>query len=147
MKATLTAKLAQLTRRLADLDHLLGAEDAAADLDNFRRLSREHAEITPVVMLYQEHQAAERDLAAAQEMLADPEVRDFAQSELETAKQRMAALEQSCKRRCCPVTRTTSATSFSKSAPAPAATNRDCSPATCSGCIPGMRSAIAGRSS
>src|SRR5207249_3932198 len=59
MKPTLEAKLAQLTRRLADLDQLLGAEDAAADLDSFRKLAREHAEITPVVALYREHQAAD----------------------------------------------------------------------------------------
>jgi peptide chain release factor 1 len=93
MKPTLTAKLAQLTRRLVDLDHLLGAEDAAADLANFRKLAREHAEITPIVALYGDHQAAERDLAAAQELLADPAERDFAQSEIEAARERMTALE------------------------------------------------------
>ena len=90
---TLTAKLAQLTRRLADLDQLLGAEDAAADLDSFRKLAREHAEITPVVALYRDYQAAERDLSAAQEMLADPALRDFAQSEIDAARARMASLE------------------------------------------------------
>ena len=93
MKASLAAKLAQLTRRLADLDHLLGAENATADLDSFRRLSREHADIGPVVALYGEYQAAERDLAAAQEMLADSGLRDFAQSESEAARARMAVLE------------------------------------------------------
>ena len=93
MKPTLTAKLAQLTRRLADLDQLLGAEDAAADLDSFRKLAREHAEITPVVALYRDFQAAERDLAAAQEMLADPGLRDFAQSEIDAARARMSSLE------------------------------------------------------
>ncbi len=93
MKASLAAKLAQLTRRLADLDHLLGAEDATADMDSFRRLSREHSEIGPVVALYGDYQAAARDLAAAQEMLADAGLRDFAQSEIEAARERMAALD------------------------------------------------------
>ena len=93
MKASLAAKLAQLTRRLADLDQLLGAEFATADLENFRRLSREHAEIGPVVALYAEFQAAARDLAAAQEMLADSGLREFAQSETEVARTRMTVLE------------------------------------------------------
>jgi len=93
MKASLATKLAQLTRRLADLERLLGAESATTDLDNFRRLSREHAEIGPVVGLYGEYLAAERDLAAAQEMLADPALRDFAQSESEAARERMSLLE------------------------------------------------------
>ena len=52
MKATLEAKLAQLERRLIDVEHLLGAPDAAADLDEVRRLSREHAEIGPIVRLF-----------------------------------------------------------------------------------------------
>src|SRR4051812_30125410 len=93
MKASLTAKLTQLTRRLADLDHLLGAENATADLDEFRRLSRERADIAPVVELYGRYQASERDLAAAQEMLADPAMREFAQTELEAARARMSQLE------------------------------------------------------
>ena len=42
------------------------------DLDRYRALSREHAEITPVVALYRDWQKADARLAAAQEMLADP---------------------------------------------------------------------------
>jgi len=93
MKESLESKLAQLTRRLVDLEHLLGAPDAAADLDAFRRLSREHAEVAPIVALYRDYQGAERDLVAAQEMATDPSTRDFAQSEIEASRARMAALE------------------------------------------------------
>ena len=88
----LVAQLAT-RRRLSDVESLLGAEDATSDLDSFRRLSREHAEVGPVVALYRDYQAAESDLATAQEMLADPAMRDFAQSEIDAAKARMAALE------------------------------------------------------
>jgi peptide chain release factor 1 len=93
MKESLETKLAQLTRRLVDLEHLLGAPDAAVDLDAFRRLSREHAEVAPIVALYRDYQGAERDLLAAQEMAADPSTRDFAQAEIEMSRQRMAQLE------------------------------------------------------
>ena len=93
MKGSLESKLAQLTRRLVDLEHLLGAPDAAADLDAFRRLSREHAEVAPIVALYRDYQSAERDLLAAQEMATDPSTRDFAQLEIESARARMAHIE------------------------------------------------------
>ncbi|MEO8134904.1 MAG: peptide chain release factor 1 [Betaproteobacteria bacterium] len=93
MKASLAAKLAQLARRLADLDQMLGAQRATSDLDEFRKQSRERAEIAPVVELYGEYLAAERDLGAAQEMMGDAATRDFAQLESETARARLAALE------------------------------------------------------
>ena len=93
MKASLAAKLGALTRRLSDVEQLLGAEDATSDLDSFRKLSREHAELGPVVALYRDYQGAGRDLEAAQEMLGDPSLRDFGQSESDDAKARMAAIE------------------------------------------------------
>src|SRR3954467_15945536 len=93
MKASLAAKLAQLERRLSDVEQILGSEEATRDIESFKRLSREHAEIGPVVVLYREYQAAEADLAAAQEMLSDPAMRDFAQAEIDDARSRMAGLE------------------------------------------------------
>src|SRR3954467_10092721 len=93
MKASLAAKLAQLERRLSDVEQILGSEEATRDIESFKRLSREHAELGPVVALYREHQSSEADLAAAQEMLGDPTMRDFAQTEIDAAKARMSALE------------------------------------------------------
>ena len=93
MKASLAAKLAQLERRLFDVEQILGSEEATRDIESFKRLSREHAEIGPVVALYRDYQSAEADLGAAQEMLADASLRDFAQSEIDAAKERMTALE------------------------------------------------------
>ena len=39
------------------------AEDATRDLDRYRALSKEHAEIDPIVALFREYRAAEADLA------------------------------------------------------------------------------------
>jgi peptide chain release factor 1 len=93
MKPSIAAKLDQLARRLDELNRLLSAEDATRDLNEFKRLSREHAEITPVVAGFNEYKAAEADLAAAAEMAADPEMRSFAEAESKAAKERMAELE------------------------------------------------------
>ena len=59
MKESIAAKLAQLTLRLEELNGLLSSENVTANLDTYRKLTREHAEITPVVELYQAYRASE----------------------------------------------------------------------------------------
>jgi len=68
MKISLRTKLDQLSARLQELDALLAAEDATRDLDRYRALARERAEIDPVVARFGEFEHAEADLAAAVEM-------------------------------------------------------------------------------
>ncbi|CAG0973625.1 Peptide chain release factor RF1 [Rhodocyclaceae bacterium] len=93
MKNSIRDKLQHLTERRAELDALLGSEEATRDMDNYRKLSREHAEIGPVVELFAAYRRAEADLASAREMLGDPEMKDFAAEESAAAQSRMAALE------------------------------------------------------
>jgi peptide chain release factor 1 len=93
MKPSLATKLAQLTQRLDELDRELASETVTAKLDNYRKLTREHAEIGPVVALYRHYQQSERDLAAALDMAADPDMKAFAEEEAEAAKARLAELE------------------------------------------------------
>ena len=98
MKPSLSVKLNQLTSRLEELNGLLAAEDVTRDLDRYRALSREHAEIAPVVALYRDWLQGERDLAAAQDMLSDPAMKSFGDDEAKAARERMAALEDELQR-------------------------------------------------
>ncbi|MDB5958728.1 MAG: prfA [Massilia sp.] len=93
MKPSMLAKLDQLANRLVELDELLGHESATSNMDNYRKMSREHAEIGPLVALYGQFQQASQDMAEAQQMLVDPEMKEFAQEEIENAKASLAALE------------------------------------------------------
>jgi len=93
MKSSIAAKLAQLALRLEELNHLLSAETVTANLDNYRKLTREHSEIAPVVALYQSYRRSEEDMQAAQEMASDPALRDFAEAEIRDARQRLAQIE------------------------------------------------------
>src|SRR6202142_3490557 len=93
MKASLAHKLGQLSQRLEEVDRELSREDVVADLDNYRRLSREHAEIAPVVALYRKYCQVENDAASAQTMLVDPDMRELAEAEIESAKEALEALE------------------------------------------------------
>ncbi len=93
MNVSLAGKLEQLSRRLAELDRLLSAETATADMDAYLRLTREHAEIAPVVALYEARRRALDDVHTAQEMAADPSMREFAQSELQEGQARVEGIE------------------------------------------------------
>ena len=68
MKSTLRAKLDSLVARRAELDRLLAAEDATRDMERFRSQSREHAELSGIVGLYDEYRRAEGDAEAAREL-------------------------------------------------------------------------------
>ena len=52
MKPSIASKLAQLAARLEELNALLSSEEVTKNLENYRKLTREHAEITPPVELY-----------------------------------------------------------------------------------------------
>lgn len=86
-------KLASLSERLDELNRLLSSENATADMDSFRKLSQEHAEITPIVEQYHAFEKYEADIAEAQKMLADPEMKAFAQEEIESGKEKLEAIE------------------------------------------------------
>ena len=93
MNPRLRVKLDSLSGRLEELNHLLAAENATKDLEQFRRLSREHAEISAVASLYDRFRQAERDAEAAREMAADTEMKSFADDELKSARASMERLE------------------------------------------------------
>ena len=93
MKQSIRDKLENLTGRLDELDRILSSSEATRDMDQYRKMTREHAELGPVVALYQQWQQTEADLASAQEMMADPEMKDLAEEEMKAAKERLPELE------------------------------------------------------
>jgi len=93
MNKSIAAKLTQISVRLEELTRLLSSETITADLDNYRKLTRERAELTPVVELYQAYQQSECDIATAQEMSADVEMREFADAEMREGKERLTQIE------------------------------------------------------
>ncbi|RKR44058.1 peptide chain release factor 1 [Paraburkholderia sp. BL17N1] len=92
MKTSMQRKLDQLTTRLAELNDLLSREDITSNLDQYRKLTREHAELGPVVDHYALWRQAMNDATTAQELLADASMRDFAEDEIRAARERMEKL-------------------------------------------------------
>ena len=93
MKPSLLTKLDHLSERLVEINQLLMQEGSTANMDNYRKLNREHAELTPVVALYHRYQQAQEDIASAQEMLTDPDMKEFAQEEIGHAKAVIESLD------------------------------------------------------
>jgi len=93
MKPSIVKKLDTLHDRLEEIGHLLSQENVTNDLDNYRKLTREHAEITPVVEVYEEYRKVTSDITTAQELLADPEMKEFAEAEIRSGKEKLSDFE------------------------------------------------------
>jgi peptide chain release factor 1 len=93
MKLSLQHKLTALAERLDELDRLLAQETTALDMDLYRRLTREHADISPVVMLFRRWQKIADDMAYAQTMLTDDDMKALAEQELQEGRLQLADTE------------------------------------------------------
>ena len=93
MKASLLEKLHQLSDRLEEVTHLLASENATDNMDEYRKLNKEYAELTPLVETYQAFQQAQQDKIDAEEMLSDPDMKEFAAEEINTAIAKAEQLE------------------------------------------------------
>lgn len=102
MKPSIASKLAQLAARLEELNRLLSSEDATRDMDSYRRLTREHAEIAPIVELYNAYRKSEQDIASAQTLAGDAEMRELAEAEIREGKARLERLEAELQRQLLP---------------------------------------------
>lgn len=86
-------RLEQLSHRLIEVDAMLSEPEIATDMDNFRKLSRERAELEPVVEAFKSYVATEGDLQAAQDMMRDPDMKEMGEEEYQIAKARIVELE------------------------------------------------------
>ena len=95
MKPFVKTTLERQTLRLQELDAQLSDEHVTSDLDRYRRLSKEHAELSEVIGLYQQYLQRERDLREAQSWANDPEMAELADEEQTQAADDMVRLNAS----------------------------------------------------
>ena len=84
-------RLSQITQRFEFLEARLNAGPSA---DEIARISREYAELKPVVAQIAEWRAAQDGIREAQAMLADAEMRELAEDELSRLRGLLPDLEQ-----------------------------------------------------
>ncbi len=93
MKQSMQNKLNTLQIRLAELNTELSSESATNDMERYKKISKEHSDITPVVDIYKEFIRLNKDIEDAKEMLNDPEMKVFAQDEIDNGKEKIITLE------------------------------------------------------
>jgi peptide chain release factor 1 len=98
MKPFIRITLERQSLRLQELDAQLSDEHVTQDLDRYRRLSKEHAELGEVIALYRQHAQRCSDLAEAQGLLSDPEMAGMAQEEIDSAQADVEALNDRIQR-------------------------------------------------
>jgi peptide chain release factor 1 len=85
MKESLRQQFERLALRLAELDATLADPGTAGDMQRWRELTREHAEVAGLVERYRRFQRREHDLAGARELIAsadgDAEMAQMARDE------------------------------------------------------------------
>ena len=98
MQDFLRHQLQRYAQRLEELDFLLSREDIMGDMQQYRRISREHAEVTQIAGRYARYVQCEADIATAQELLADPDMAEMAQEEITSAQAELVQLEAELQR-------------------------------------------------
>jgi peptide chain release factor 1 len=96
VKPSIRQKLDHLAQRFEEITALLAEPSIQNDQDRFRALSREYAQLNPLVGCFNKYLAALDDLSYARSLLddRDPQVRSLAKEELADAEDRIEALEQ-----------------------------------------------------
>ena len=87
-------KLRALDLHYADVEARLSAPETYEDPALVARLNKEQRELEPVVTAYRAYERRKRDLADAEALLSDPDMKELAQEEYTEAKADVARLEE-----------------------------------------------------
>ena len=95
MKASILSKLDNLSERYEEVGALLSDPDIIGDQNKFRELSKEYAELEPLVKCYQSYQQVLEGIFDAKQLLKDPDpdMRAMAQEELKDGEGQQSELE------------------------------------------------------
>ena len=93
----MTDKLKAVELRYSEIEARLAANETYSDPELVSRLNKEQRELAPLMTAYRALCQAQEDLAGAEELLSDPEMRDLAQEEYAAAKESIQRLEQEIK--------------------------------------------------
>jgi len=92
-------KIEELERRYEELESLLSDPAVLGNQVEFRRLSKEHYDLSPLVTAFREHKKLVAEMEDNRELLAepDPEIREMAENELDVLGKRKEELEEEIK--------------------------------------------------
>ena len=89
-------RLKEIAGRCAEVEDQLARPEVLRDTNRFRDLTREHAQIKPIVVKYEEYRKVRKELAESEEVLKgekDEEMREMVRAEMAVLRQRLEALD------------------------------------------------------
>lgn len=90
-------KIEELERRYQELEALLADPAVLGNQPEFRKLSREHSDLSALVESYRNYKKVLAEITGNRELLADPEMKEMAEAELVSLEEQQAALEAEIK--------------------------------------------------
>ena len=95
MKDSIVSKLESLQERHQEIAGLLADPDVISDQNQFRKFSKEYAQLEPVVVTFSKYSQTVEDLTGAKEMLSDDDasVQEMAQQEIDELQKQQQELE------------------------------------------------------
>jgi len=94
-------KLSFIESRFEELSNQIADPAVMADMDEWRKLCKEHSDMTPIVEKYREYKANKNNIEESTAMLDDPEVdkefKDMLNDEIKTSKENIAVIEEELK--------------------------------------------------
>ena len=100
MNQSILTKLEQLSMRLEEINALLSDQSVVSDQNQFRELSIEHAQLSPVNEQYQQYLSAMNDINAVQKLLSedDQDIKEMAEEEIALGEKKLDQLELELKK-------------------------------------------------
>ncbi len=95
MKDSIRKKLEILVERLEEVNHLISDPEVIGNQKKFRVLTKEYAQISPIVETFLNYCSADDDLNEAKDMIrsGDPELKEMGQEELPELNKKIAGFE------------------------------------------------------
>ncbi len=93
-------KLSFLEERFADLERKISDSEIIADQEQWRKLCKEHSDISPIVGKYREYNKLKTDIDEANELLlgdVDKDFRELIEADLEVCREKIAAVQEELK--------------------------------------------------
>ena len=90
-------KLEDVEKRYEELNKKISDPDVIANQNEWKKLMKEHADIVDVVEKYREYKKVKQDFEDAKVVLDDKELRELAEMEMESAKEKLPKIEEELK--------------------------------------------------
>lgn len=90
-------RLEDVEKRYVELTEKISDPEIISAQNEWKNFMKEHAEIEPIVMKYREYKNTKRMMEEAKEMMADPDLKDLAETEMLEYKEKLPVLEDELK--------------------------------------------------